>query len=90
VTGAVLSPQTLVAVPYGSRVLDAVEAAGGFAESADRDRVNLAQVLRNGDQIHVYELPAPETPQAAEIALPTPNDSGIVHEIRRRWKKDPP
>jgi len=79
VTGAVVSPQSLLSLPYGSRVIDAITAAGGFADNADRDRVNLAQILRNGDQVHVYALPAPEAPQTAEIILPTPNDSGIVY-----------
>lgn len=73
VTGAVRNPETLVTVPFGSRVLDAIEAAGGFAPGADRQRVNLAQLLRDGDQVHVYESAAPE------VALPTPNDSGIVY-----------
>lgn len=73
VTGAVRNPETLVTVPYGSRVLDAIEAAGGFAPDADRQRVNLAQILRDGDQVHVYANAAPE------IALPTPNDSGVIY-----------
>ena len=73
VTGAVANPETLVTVPYGSRVIDAIEAAGGFAEDADRERVNLAEVLRDGDQVHVYALSEPA------VSLPTPNDSGIVY-----------
>lgn len=37
----------------GSRVQDAVEAAGGFAEGAARDDLNLARVLVDGEQIVV-------------------------------------
>lgn len=73
VTGAVASPQTMVTVPYGSRVIDAIEAAGGFAENADRDRVNQAEVLHDGDQVHVYAI------DDANLALATPNDSDIVY-----------
>lgn len=73
VTGAVRRPESLVWVPYGSRVSDAVAAAGGLAENADRERVNLAQILRDGDQVHVYALEEPA------ITLATPSDSGIVY-----------
>jgi competence protein ComEA len=53
VTGAVASPEIVITLPYGSRVLDAVEAAGGPLENADLARVNLAQILEDGDQVHV-------------------------------------
>ena len=72
VTGAVGQPETLLILAPGSRVQDAIEAAGGFSVSADRERVNLAQILRDGDQIHVPEL-------NEAVALPTPNTGGVVH-----------
>jgi comEA protein len=53
VTGAVVRPESIVSVPFGSRVLDAVQAAGGPGDDADLERVNLAQVLNDGDQVHV-------------------------------------
>jgi competence ComEA-like helix-hairpin-helix protein len=56
VTGAVRQPETLVTVPYGSRVQDVIEAAGGLLDNADLVRVNLAAIVRDGDQIHVAEL----------------------------------
>lgn len=65
VTGAVARPGALVTLPAGSRVADALEAAGGLLADADRDRVNLAQVVRDGDQIHVPR-------QGESAALPTP------------------
>ena len=40
-------------LPAGGIVQDAINAAGGFTERADRDRVNLAQPLSNGMQIIV-------------------------------------
>lgn len=72
VTGAVFNPALLVSLPPGSRVLDAIEAAGGMTDTADPEGVNLAGVLRDGDQIHV-----PELGQAA--ALPTPGGGGLVN-----------
>jgi competence protein ComEA len=54
VTGAVAQPGALYVLPPGSRVQDAISAAGGTLPSADLVRVNLAAPLRDGDQIHVY------------------------------------
>ena len=62
VSGAVQTPGLYV-LPAGSRVVDAVAAAGGFAGDADRDAVNLARTLDDGEQ-----LPVPregEVPPAA-------------------------
>jgi competence protein ComEA len=53
VTGAVNQPQTTVSIQAGSRVQDAIMAAGGTTPNADLQRVNLADILRDGDQVHV-------------------------------------
>ena len=50
VAGAVASPG-VVSLAEGSRVEDAVDAAGGFAEGAASDAVNLARVLQDGEQV---------------------------------------
>jgi competence protein ComEA len=55
VTGAVLSPG-LYYLPDGSRVNDAIQAAGGFLENADVSFLNLAGIIKDGDKIHVPEL----------------------------------
>jgi competence protein ComEA len=62
VSGAVRAPGLYV-LPAGSRVVDAVAAAGGFADDADRDAVNLARTLDDGEQLPVpREGEAPLTP----------------------------
>jgi competence protein ComEA len=73
VTGAVARPQALVSVPFGSRVSAVIEAAGGLTDTADLDRVNLAQIVRDGDQIHIYAI------EETSAILATPNDAGIVY-----------
>ncbi|MCI0155504.1 ComEA family DNA-binding protein [Leifsonia shinshuensis] len=68
VSGAVARPG-LIKVAGGSRVVDAVEAAGGFAETADPAGVNLARFLRDGEQLRVPavgEVPAPGDGAASE------------------------
>lgn len=76
ITGAVRQPQITVELPPGSRVQDAVEAAGGLAEDADLDRINLAGLLSDGDQVHVF----PRTAEVlAEEALPTPTGGEVVN-----------
>lgn len=75
VTGEVNNPETTVTLPYGSRVSDAIDAADGLTENADIERVNLAGIARDGDQIHVPAIGDDEV----EVALPTPSGGEIVY-----------
>ncbi|GAB1421498.1 ComEA family DNA-binding protein [Anaerolineales bacterium] len=71
ITGAVQQPETTVSLAYGSRVMDAIAAAGGLLENADSERINLAGKLQDGDHIHV--------PAINEIiALPTDSTNGLI------------
>jgi competence protein ComEA len=72
VTGEVNQPETTVTLPYGSRVQDALDAAGGVTENADMTGVNVAALLRDGDQIHVPAIGAEET------VLATPSGGEII------------
>ncbi|WP_165171582.1 ComEA family DNA-binding protein [Adlercreutzia sp. ZJ242] len=58
-------------LPAGARVAEAVEAAGGFADGAAHDAVNLARVLSDGEQIIV-----PSADQAAAVASPSADAGG--------------
>lgn len=55
VSGQVKEPG-VYSLPEGSRVFDAVEAAGGFTELADRDSVNLAMTLMDEGKIYIASL----------------------------------
>lgn len=55
VSGAVAAPGLYV-LAAGSRVADAISAAGGFGESADTAAVNLARPLSDGEQLVVLEV----------------------------------
>lgn len=81
VTGAVNQPGALVMLAAGSRVDDAVQAAGGASPEADLDRINLAAALRDGDHVHVYAVG--ETAQAIDSAGISPDGAGGVVHINR-------
>ncbi len=83
VTGAVNQPETTVEVPYESRVIDAITAAGGFTDNANQTLVNVAGILRDGDQVHVPALVIPEENTSEEITaieeLPTPSGGDVIY-----------
>lgn len=77
VSGAVASPGVCY-LPEGSRAADAVEAAGGFAEGAAEDSLNLARVLADGEQLIIArtdELAASNPSPGA--AAPAPANAKI-------------
>lgn len=43
----------IVILKSGQRIVDAIEAAGGETEEADLNKLNLAQILSDGDKIYV-------------------------------------
>ena len=73
VIGKVRKPG-IVTVPRGSRVYQAIEAAGGLAGKVDTSGVNLARVLDDGEQIIVG------APAAAAVA---PGGGAPVGKISR-------
>jgi len=82
VQGAVLEPGVRE-LPAGSRIADAIAAAGGYATDADLDAavtaINLAQVLGDGEQIRVPRIGDNQVagggPSAASAA-PAAGDAG--------------
>lgn len=73
VTGEVTNPEILVNLPFGSRVSDAVEAAGGFTNDANLSLVNLAGRVRDGDHVHVPSI------NVSHSELPTPAGDARVY-----------
>jgi competence protein ComEA len=69
VSGAVARPD-VYELPHDGIVRDAVQAAGGFAADADRERINLAQSLLDGQQVYVPHLGEVEGPVAPSAPLP--------------------
>lgn len=80
VCGAVVTPG-VVRLPAGSRVEDALEAAGGFAEDAQINYVNLASRLEDGQQLYFPTIGEAEAlkQEAQELErLQQQASSGIV------------
>jgi competence protein ComEA len=70
VAGAVAKPG-VVTLRAGSRVVDAIDAAGGARANADLDRLNLAAKLTDGERVAV-----PVRGQPAPPLEPTMSDAG--------------
>lgn len=80
VTGAVVQPESLVTLPPNSRVADAVAAAGGATANADLSRMEMAALLRDGDNVHVYAIG--ESPLVTQSESGTSDETAVVHVNR--------
>ena len=72
VAGKVRRPG-LYTLPEGSRVADAIEAAGGPSRTADLDLLNLAEVIVDGSKIEVLaagDVPATVPPSSSTPGTP--------------------
>jgi competence protein ComEA len=69
VVGKVHSPG-LVTVPAGTRVADALRAAGGALDGTDVTALNLARKLSDGEQLNVGIPPPPNAQSADNVAAP--------------------
>ena len=76
ISGAVNHPG-VYSLPQGSIVQQAIEAAGGSLAEADLERINLAESLEDGQQIHVpSQTQAPTDPRTTS---PSPPTAGLVN-----------
>ncbi len=69
----------LVTVAPGARVADALEGAGGVSEGGDRDGLNLARRVADGEQILVGLAPGPDGPRGPRsgiVGAGPPSDVG--------------
>lgn len=69
----------LVTLPAGARVADALDGAGGVLEGGDRDGLNLARRVADGEQILVGLAPGPDGPRGPRsgiVGAESPGASG--------------
>lgn len=75
VAGRVRRPG-IARLPFGSRVVDAVEAAGGARRGVDLRSLNLARVLVDGEQVLVGVAPVPGVAASAAAGPVLPSGGG--------------
>ncbi|MFM1905495.1 MAG: hypothetical protein RIT32_291 [Actinomycetota bacterium] len=64
-------------LPANSRVIDAIDAAGGATKDADLTSVNLARILFDGEQILIGNLSDPATSSSSSQNSATPGRVSI-------------
>lgn len=84
VTGAVKSAG-IVEIKEGSRIADAIEAAGGFADNADISQINLAYQLEDGQKIYIPSINDEKTDGSEKVlqkeyVTDEPGDEVIVED----------
>lgn len=74
VCGAVRAPG-VYELEADSRIMDAVEAAGGFIDDADMEYVNLATILADGNKVRI---PTKDEVTQMSQQEPAQNDMGVI------------
>lgn len=72
ITGAV-QKEGIVRIKEGSRIVDAIEAAGGMTNEIDLGKINLAYTLKDGQKIYI-----PKTSDIGEEYTKGVNESDII------------
>ena len=85
IQGAVLRPG-VYQLPMGSRVVDAIKAAGGVTKVGDPSDLNQARKISDGEQIYVYARSGTAT-TATQKAKPKPKSAAFV-SINRASAKE--
>lgn len=82
ITGAV-KEEGIVRIKEGSRIIDAIEAAGGMTEEVNLEMINLAYTLKDGQKIYVPKL------SDAKREFKEGEDSNIVIVDNGRTEENP-
>ena len=78
ITGAVKNPG-VIEIPEDSRVLDAVNAAGGVTAEADLESINMAQKVRDGQHVTVPEISDPNSTVPTRQNSSSKSSGGLVN-----------
>ncbi len=79
VAGAVKSPG-VYELPGNSRVIDAIAAAGGAVAHADTSDINLARIIKDGEQVYVDLLTvSPSSVQGGPVKRAVKKKSGPIN-----------
>ena len=80
IKGAVPRPG-VYALPEGARVQDVVSAAGGFLAEADKETINLARILEDGEMLEIpyVEGFSPVIPTPVPNVIQPGSDSDLIN-----------
>jgi competence protein ComEA len=81
IDGSVQNPG-IYSLSSGSRITDAIQAAGGLSETANSGSINLAAILKDGEKVTIpnkteANSPKPNKSGASDTSKPTP--AGLVN-----------
>lgn len=76
ITGSIKNPG-VIKLNYGSRIIDAIEAAGGLLENANLENVNLAYVLEDAQKLYIPN----NNDSIEEGIISSDNGQNIIEEI---------
>ena len=82
ITGAVKN-KGILRLPEGSRISDAIEAAGGETKEADLDSINLAYVLEDGQKIYIPSQEDKENNEQKQYITTESGDTTNIKENSR-------
>ena len=77
VAGAVLNPG-VYHLPMNSRVIDAINAAGNVLKGADVSDINLARLLKDGEQVYVYAASRGSSSSRSTARSAPPRNTGPI------------
>lgn len=77
VAGAVLNPG-VYSLPMNSRVIDAINAAGNVLKGADVSDINLARLLKDGEQVYVYAATRSSSSSRSTARSAPPRSTGPI------------
>ena len=77
VAGAVVNPG-VYSLPINSRVVDAIAAAGNVLKGADVSDINLARILKDGEQIYVYGAARASSSSRSSTRNSPPRNTGPI------------
>ena len=77
VAGAVLNPG-VYSLPMNSRVIDAINAAGNVLKGADVSDINLARLLKDGEQVYVYTASRGSSSSRSTARSAPPRNTGPI------------
>lgn len=78
ITGEIKKPG-IIEIDEGSRLIDAIEAAGGVTENADINKINLAYTVQDGQKINIPDVNSVDT---SEYITQNIGENIIIEDIK--------